>query len=212
MAGNPQVGNAECTVCVLPMKPSSIRVSAKRPKPRSKSSGTAVACHLSSHLDITESARTSTKLPAYCEVTSPVAMAVDILDREFRLYRRHKNRRKKLVSNVNVGCFPGVRTFTAMLLSGYRSQSAGRVQEGRHDTDYCSSDEEETNAESIELSQINDDASLQRYRSRTNDASHMLVPVRITALLWCDKCGQPIVSVYKHCFVCRCKSFICSLS
>jgi hypothetical protein len=176
----------------------------QEPKPRSNSSESA-----NIRLGVSQPIpngllQANVALSASCECVSAVTMTVK--DRDFRFYRRYNSRRAKPTETVNTGFFPGVRTITAMLLGGCRSQSAGRIQDGRRDC--YGIDDEERDAEFIELCLINDEFVMRGHRSQKSDANHVLIPLRITALLWCDKCGQPIVSVYKHCFVCKCTLFV----
>jgi hypothetical protein len=177
----------------------------KQHKPRSKSSGTVERCYDGCRLNTAVSSYTPATLSTATEENSmPFATTVDVMDRDFQFYRRYRTKRVKLTDAVNNSCFPGIGTIAAMLMRGCRSHSAGRLRDSRSDFN-CSDDDDDDDTEFIELYQINDDIRVRGRRSRLTDAGHKLVPVRITTLLWCDKCGQPIVSVYKHCFVCKCK-------
>lgn len=173
----------------------------KRPKSRSKSSGSAERCHDGFRFIAANSSHALAVLPSSHE-DNYSKVYVNITDRDFQFFRHYERRHMKLPDSRTVSCFPGIRTIAELLLKGCRSRSAGRLRDSRFGID--SNDDDDGNAEFIELSQIDSDCIRMRgRRSRMKDAGHMLIPIRITALLWCDKCGQPIISVYKRCFVCR---------
>lgn len=175
----------------------------KLPKSRSKSSESAERYRDGCRFITARSSHALAVFPSNRQVNySEVLSNVSVMDRDFQFYRHYNRRRVKLADTRSASCFPGIGTVAALLLRGYRSRSAGRLRDGRFSFD--SSDDDNDNAEFIELSQVDgDDIRVRGRRSRMIDAGHMLIPIRITALLWCDKCGQPIVSVYKRCFVCR---------
>ena len=126
-------------------------------------------------------------------------------DDDFRTYR-------KFSADVGSGrgqSVSGGEGIVKSLLRRCRSQSNTRSSSRRRhhrasDDDDDDEDDDDGVSEYIELNQLSGFPTSSS-SSSSHDAGHQFTTVYVDDPVWCDKCGQLIISVYGHYVVCQCE-------